>query len=117
MSDNDFFNYFKHVEICYLLYDANIKKFSIDGEEKNNNGVVFNLISKQEGFLSISVLRKNWRIYREIKDKMIFTHISVDKYDPNYTNRIKCFLDYICNFESYTTCVINTPIKQGNYLI
>ena len=117
MSDNDFFKYFKHVEICYLLYGANISKFSLTGEEKNINGIVFNIIIKSAGFLSVSALRKSWRFNREIKGKMLPNHISVIKYDPNFTNRLKCFSDYTGNFESYTTCTLNTPVKQGNYLI
>ena len=117
MSDNDFFKYFKHVEICYLLYNASIKKYTLEGEEKNKNGIVFNIITKSDGFLSVSVLRKNWRLNREIKDKMLPTHISVVKYDPNFTNRLKCFSDYTGNFESYKDCTLNTPVKKGNYLI
>ena len=117
MSDNDFFKYFKHVEICYLLYDAKLKKITLEGEEKNKNGIVFNIVTKGDSFLSVSVLRKSWRLNRELKDKMMPTHISVVKYDPNYTNRYKCFSDYIGNFESYTNCAINTPVQKGNYLI
>ena len=117
MSDNDFFKFFKHVEICYLLYNAKMSKLTVTGEEKNTNGIVFNLVTKGEGFLSVSALRKNWRLNRELKDKMLPTHISVVKYDPNFTDRYKCFSDYIGNFESYTSCAINTPVKQANYLI
>ena len=117
MSDNDFFKYFKHVEICYLLYGANISKFILTGEEKNTNGIVFNIIIKNAGFLSVSALRKSWRLNREIKGKMLSTHISVVKYDPDFTNRLKCFSDYTGNFESYITCTLNTPVNQGNYLI
>ena len=51
MSDNDFFKYFKHVEICYLLFDAKLSKLTVTGEEKNPNGIVFNVITKGEGFL------------------------------------------------------------------
>ena len=117
MSDNDFFKFFKHVEICYLLYDAKMNKLTITGEEKNKNGIVHNVVIKGDGFLSVSVLRKSWRLNREIKDKMMPTHISVVRYDPDFTDRYKCFSDYIGNFESYTSCALNTPVKKGNYLI
>ena len=117
MSDNDFFKYFKHVEICYLLYNANLKHITVTGEEKNDNGIVFNLIASNDGYLSVSVLRKNWRLNKDVKGKMMPTHISVVKYDPNFTNRYKCFSDYNGCFESYENCTLNTPIKKGNYLI
>ena len=117
MSDNDFFKYFKHVEICYLLYGAKMSKLQVTDEERKTNGIVFNIVTKGDGYLSVSVLRKNWRLNREVKDKMLPTHISVVKYDPNFTNRYKCFSDYQGNFESYVNCTLNTPVKAGNYLI
>ena len=117
MSDNDFFKYFKHVEICYLLYDSKMLNLKVTGEEKNPNGIVFNIVTKGAGFLSCSVLRKSWRINRDVKDKMLPTHISLVKYDPNFTNRLKCFSDYHGNFESYVNCTLNRPVEQGNYLI
>ena len=117
MNDTDFFKYFTHVEICYLLFDATSITYSIQGEEKNKNGIVFNIIPEKDGFLSVSVLRKNWRIDRTIKNKMLPTHISVVKYDPNAEKRLKTFSDYSGNFESYTTCALNIPVSKGNYLI
>ena len=117
MNDNDFFKYFTHVEICYVLYDATSVTYSIEGEEKNKNGIVFNIITEKEGFLSVSVQRKNWRIYREVKNKLLPTHISVVKYDPNAENRLKTFSNYNGNFESYRTCSLNVPVEKGNYLI
>ena len=117
MSDNDFFKYFKHVEICYLLYGSKINRLTVTGEEKNTNGIVFNVITKKDGYLSVSVLRKNCRLFPEVKGKMLPTHISIVRYDPNFTNRLKCFSDYTGNFESYVNCALNTPVKQGGYLI
>ena len=117
MNDNDFFKYFTHVEICYVLYDATSVTYSIEGEEKNKNGIVFNIITEKEGFLSVSVQRKNWRIYREVKNKLLPTHISVVKYDPNAENRLKTFSDYNGTFGSYRTCTLNVPVEKGNYLI
>ena len=117
MSDNDFFKYFNHVEICYLLYGANMSKFTLTGEEKNKNGIVFNLVTQGNGYLSVSVQRKSIILDPSMKGKMLPTHISVVKYDPNFTNRLKCFSDYTGNFESYVNCALNTPVKQGGYLI
>jgi hypothetical protein len=117
MNDDDFFKYFTHVEICYILYDATSVKYSLEGEEKNKNGIVFNIITEKDGFLSVSILRKNWRIDRTIKNKMLPTHISLCKYDPNSTSRLKTFSNYNGNFESYRTCAINASIEKGNYLI
>ena len=117
MSDNDFFKYFKHVEICYLLYEGKINTISLTGQEKNPNGIVFNLIAQNDGYLSICVNRENSRLHPETKGKMLPTHISVVKYDPNFTNRLKCFSDYTGKSESFISCCLNTPIRKGNYLV
>ena len=117
MNDNDFFKYFTHVEICYLLYDATSVTYTLEGEEKNKNGNVFNIITEKDGFLSVSVSRKNWRIDRTIKDKMLPTHISVVKYDPNAKSRLKTFSNYNGNFESFRMCAMNISLEKGNYLI
>ena len=34
MNDTDFFKYFTHVEICYVLYDATSVTYTLEGEEK-----------------------------------------------------------------------------------
>ena len=117
MNDIDFFKYFTHVEICYVLYDATAVNYPLEGEEKNKNGIVFNIVTEKDGFISISVLRQSWRTNKDIKDKMLPTHISLVKYDPNATNRLKTFSDYYGNFESYKTCALTANIAKGNYLI
>ena len=117
MNDDDFFKYFTHVEICYLLYAATSITYTLEGEEKNKNGNVFNIVTEKDGFLSVSVSRKNWRLDRSIKNKMLPTHISVVKYDPNATKRLKTFSDYNGNFESFRMCAINVSLEKGNYLI
>ena len=117
MNDTDFFTHFTHVEICYLLYDGVAVNYTLEGEEKNKNGIVFNIITEKDGFISVAVLKKNWRIYREIKDKKLPTHISIVKYDPNCNERLSTFLDYNGTYELYNTCTMNLPITKGNYLI
>ena len=101
--------------LCFIWCKAVI--YSIEGEEKISNGIVFNIIIEKEGFLSVSVLKENWRIVRSIKDKMLPSHILVVKYDPNATNRLKTFSNYNDNFESYRTLAINLSVEKWNYLI
>ena len=117
MSDNDFFKYFSHVEICNILYDAKSITYTIEGEENLKNGIVFNIITKSEGILCVSVLRKNWRANRELRYQILPTHISVVKYDPDQKNKLKIFSDYNGTCESFRTCAMNMPVTKGNYLI
>ena len=117
MSDTDFFKYFTHVEICYILYDSISVTYAIEGEENLKDASVFNIQTEGEGFLSVSVLRKSWRSNRELRDKILPTHISIVKYDPKPKNRLKTFSDYNGTFESFQTCALNVKVAKGNYLI
>ena len=116
MNDTDFFKYFTHVEICYILYDSTKITYTIN-DENLKNASVFNLEIEGEGFLTVSVLRKNWRANREIRNKILPTHISVVKYNPKAKNRLKTFSDYNGIFESYQTPTINVKVAKGNYLV
>ena len=117
MSDTDFFKYFTHVEICYILYDSISVTYTVEGEENLKNASVFNIETEGEGFLSVSVLRKSWRANRELRDKILPTHISIVKCDPKPKSRLKTFSDYNGTFESFNTCALNVKVVKGNYLI
>ena len=117
MNDTDFFKYFSRVEICNVIYDAKSITYTVEGEANLKNGIVFNIITEKAGDLNVSVLRKNWRAHRELKDKVLPTHISVVKYDPNQNNILKLFTDYNGTYLSTETCAINVQIEKGNYLI
>ena len=117
MNDNDFFKYFSRVEICNIFCNAKSITNCIEGEENIKNGVVFNIIIENNGILNVSVLRKNWRANRELRNKILPTHISIVKYNPNEKNKLKIFTDYNGTYESYQTCSINALVEKGNYLI
>ena len=117
MNDRDFFKYFSRIEICNVIYNAKSITYTIEGEENLKNGIVFNIITEKEGDLNVSVLRKNWRAHRELKDKNLPTHISVVKYDPNQKNKLKVFTDYNGTYQANETCAINVHVEKGNYLI
>ena len=116
MNDIDFFKYFTHVEICYILYDSISATYTIEGDNLKN-GCVFNIETEGDGFLSVSVPRKNWRANREIRDKILPTHISIVKYDKNPKSKLKTFSDYNGTFDSFQTCAMNIKVIKGNYLI
>ena len=119
MNEKDFFNYFKTITICYILYNTTSILYTIDDEENLNNASVFNIETENEGFLFVSVLRKNWRTNRELRNKPIPTHISIVKYDSNINeeNKFKTFSDYNGTYTSFETCTIYSKVEKGNYLI
>ena len=103
MSDIDFFNCYQCIEICNIFPDSKHISYTIEGKENIRNGIVFNIITEKEGALYVSVFRKHWRMHPELYDKYLPTHISIVKYDPNQTNRLKVFSDYNGTFEPYET--------------
>ena len=117
MSDTDFFKYFTHVEICYMLFDSEAVIYEIEGEENIKNASVFNIETEGEGFLSVSICKESWRANRALRDKILPTHISIVKYDPAAKNRLKTFSTYNGTFESFRTCTLNERVAKGNYLI
>ena len=117
MSDTDFFKYFTHVEICYILYDSISVTYTIEGEENLKDASIFNIQTEGEGFLSVSVLRKSWRANRELREEILPTYISIVKYVPKPKSRLKTFSDYNGTFESFQTCALNVKVVKGNYLI
>ena len=117
MNDSDFFKYFTHVEICYMIFDSKSIFYQIEGEENIKNASVFNIEAEGDGFLSVSVSRESWRANRTLRDKILPTHISIVKYDPSASNRLKTFSNYNGTFESFRTCTLNVRIAKGNYLV
>ena len=117
MNEKDFFNYFKTITICYILYNTTSIIYTIEGEENLKNASVFNVEIEDEGFLFVSVLRKNWRTNRELRGKSIPTHISIVKCNQNEENRFKVFSDYNGTYTSFETCTLYKKVEKGNYLI
>ena len=117
MNDTDFFKYFTHVEICYILYDAISATYTVEGIENLKNASVFNIESEGDGFLSVTVPRKSWRANRELRDKILPTHISIVKYEKKPKSKLKTFSDYNGTFDSFQTCGMNVKVTKGNYLI
>ena len=117
MKESDFFKYFIRVEITYLLLDSEDVIYEIEGEENLKNAAVFIIEVEEDGFLSVSVPKENWRYNRSLKRKKLPTHLSLVKYDLNAKNRLKTFSCYKGNFETIGCCTINSRISKGNYLI
>ena len=117
MNDSDFFKYFTHVEICYLLFDSETVSYEITEDKNLKNASVFNVEIEGEGSLSVSISKESWRANRALRDKILPTHISIVKCDPSAKNRLKTFSNYNGTFESFRACTLNVRVTKGNYLI
>ena len=117
MCYKDFFKYFVTIEICGLLYGGMTYVFEVDGEENIKDGNVYNVELKKEGILSVTLLRKNWRIHRELRGKIIPSHVSIVKYDSKEKNRNKIFSEYSGGYDNLFNCTVTKKCDPGNYLI
>ena len=116
MEVSDFFNYFYDIEICHLPINGGIAKYKIDKSDIKN-GQVFNIYIMSKCYFSVSVLRKQWRFNRELRGTALPTHISMCKYDPNCSNQMKMFSDYVGSKNSFDMCNVGTPLIPGYYLV
>ena len=69
--------------ICYILYGAIVKNFYFEYQSYFKKPVIFNMRIKEKSKMSFSVLFKNWRFNRDIKDLSHPFSLIVCKYD-NY---------------------------------
>ena len=118
ISFEDFYKYFKITTICYVLYNSFSKSYVISGENKINNGNVFNLFFEEDGYLAISLIRKMWRFHRELSGSIIPSYLGIIKYEPslNITDN-NYFKGYDGVYESYEDLSLIKYLKKGFYLI
>ena len=117
IPEKDFFCLFLRVNICYVLFDSTSLMYTIEAKN-HKDGCVFNLEVDEDGFLSVLVIRKNWRVYnREIRYKKLPTFIAVVKYDPNESNKLRIFSEFSGTSNATETCCLNKKVTKGNYLI
>ena len=116
MSFEDYYSNFALTEICYLLFDSYSKSYFIN--EKNiNDGNIFNIYLEEDGYFSVSIIRKMWRFNRELFYTIIPSFLSIVSYDPLNENVSRYFYDYKAKNDSYEDIAIIKYLKKGYYLI
>ena len=116
MSFEDFYNIFNLTEICYVLYNSYSKSYYIN-ENNINNGNVFNIYMEEEGYFSISLIRKIWRFNRELVNSYIPSFIFIVSYNPLKENTTNYFFDFDSKNESYEGVSLIKYLKKGYYLV
>ena len=115
MSFQDYYNYFNLTEICYILYNSYSKNYYINNNI--SNGIVFNLYLEDEGYFSVSLVRKMWRFNRYLVNNIIPSFIILLGYNPSDDNNTNNFFDYISKNDSYEDVFLFKYLKKGFYLI
>ena len=116
MEVSDFFKYFVDIEICHLPVYGGIASYKIDKDDIKY-GQVFNIYIPSKSYFSVSVLRKQWRFNRELRNVALPTHISLCKYNPNCSDKMKMFSNYGGSKQSFDMCNYGRSLEKGYYLV
>ena len=127
ISFEDYCKYFSFTNICFYIENSYSKKFKIEGNEVHK-GNIFNIYLKEDGILSINLIKKNWIFNREIKKRILPSFIYMVKYNPeninnhnnnsvNIDNSNHFFTDFYSNISSEDNVSINKNLKSGYYLL
>ena len=65
---NEFFECFNASFICHIMYDSKVKCYHLNKEEYFNHPIVFNLYLEEETKVALSVVLRNWRFNRKLKN-------------------------------------------------
>ena len=80
---SDYVQNFDATYICYIMYGAIVKNFYFEYQSYFKKPVIFNMRVREKSKMSVSVLFKNWRFNRNIKDLSHPFSLIVCKYDKN----------------------------------
>ena len=127
ISFDDYCKYFSFTNVCYFIENSYSKKIKIEGNEVHK-GNIFNIYLKEDGILSINLIKKNWIFNREAKKSLLPSFIYMIKYNPEnnanyYHNFVKddndnpFFTDFYSNISSEDNVSINKNLKSGYYLL
>ena len=108
----DFIKYFSRSDLCNIIYNGFTKTFDYSLNELNYPHV-FNFYLHDKANVSISIIEKNWRFHRELRNVSHPTSLILVKYEP-YN---KSFEYITCKYESYDNCEKTRELNPGFYLV
>ena len=112
ISLKDFIKYFSRTDLCHIIYNGYTKTFDFTMSDITFPHI-FNFYLSEKTNVSVSVIEKNWRFHRELRNISHPTSIIIAEYQPNEKN-----LNYItCNYESYDNAEKTRELNPGYYLI
>ena len=112
MTIEDFNKYFLRTDLCQVVYAAKLKYLDFTGEDAKKPQVL-NIYLEKKGILSISVIEKNWRYNRELRDVEHPTSLMIAEYEPNLKIIKHAFTDFSTNSDTEKTRILN----PGYYIV
>ena len=112
MRLEDFIKYFARTDLCNIIYNGFSKCFDFTQSDMNYPQV-FNFFLHDKANVSISILEKNWRFHRELRNISHPTSLILVKYEPSNKS-----FEYITGkYESYEDCEKTRELNPGFYLV
>ena len=112
MRLEDFIKYFARTDLCNIIYNGFSKCFDFTQSDMNYPQV-FNFFLHDKANVSISILEKNWRFHRELRNISHPTSLILVKYEPSNQS-----FEYITGkYESYEDCEKTRELNPGFYLV
>ena len=112
MRLEDFIKFFARTDLCNIIYNGFIKCFDFTINDMKYPQV-FNFFLHDKANVSISILEKNWRFHRELRNISHPTSLILVKYEPSNQS-----FEYITGkYESYEDCEKTRELNPGFYLV
>ena len=109
----DFIRYFSRTDICHIIFDGFTKTFDFNNISDIIYPHIFNFFLHEKANVSISIVEKNWRYHRELKNISHPTSIIIAEYDPSM-QKIKYITGH---YESYDYAEKTRELNPGYYLV
>ena len=112
MSLEDFHKYFLRTDMCHMMMDGYTSFFEF-GKSQLLTPKILNLYMQEDGVVSISVIGKNWKFHRELRNNSHPTSLVIAQYDPTNQKIKKVY----SNYENNEDLEITETLTKGYYLI
>jgi len=107
----DFIRFYSDTNICYIMYDCDVKNFKIKGNEMSDPHV-YNLYIDKDTKMTVSAVFRHWRFNRFAINDSHPTTIMMGKYDEN-RKLSEITGEYSANFN----VEVVRELKKGWYVI
>ena len=112
ISLDEFHKFFVRTDGCYMLLNGFKKPFKFD-KDQLVTPKIFHLSVQEDGMVNFTILEKNWRFHRELRNTFHPTSLIVAEYDPSAKIVKKVYSNYECNEDLSLT----VTLPKGLYLV
>ena len=112
ISIEDLNKHFVRTDLCQIIYNGKVRIIDLN-EGDLQCPLIYNIYVNEPGLLGISIIEKNWRFNRELKNKPHPTSLIFAEYDPKLKKIKHAFTD----FECYNDTEKTRKVRPGFYIL